>query len=168
MCSTRSAVRRRSALISARSGARPERAALACSLRRTSAVAIVAARFSRRRSPLHLCRVRRERSIHSQGLEKVRRIRGLGICRLHERQAWRRGAPRKVLPLPRACERSRLRFHSLRSYALNRTRVDPCDFAAPYVQPLLYASAPAICRADSGPSIFRPIAAFRPSRIRTS
>ena len=29
------------------------------------------------------------------------------------------GAARKVLPLPPACKRSRLRFHSLHTYALN-------------------------------------------------
>src|SRR5262249_50757880 len=32
------------------------------------------------------------RSVHGQGLEKVRRDRRLGICRLYERQTWRRGA----------------------------------------------------------------------------
>ena len=57
-------------------------------------------RFSRPRPQIFLCRVRRERSIHGQGLKKVCRIRRLGIRRLHERQTWRRGAARKVLPLP--------------------------------------------------------------------
>ena len=51
--------------------------------------------------------------------EKIRCVRRLGIRRLHERQTWRSGAARKVLPLPPACKRSRLRFHSLRAYALN-------------------------------------------------
>ena len=68
---------------------------------------------------LDLCWVRHERSIHGQGLEKIRCVRRLGIRRLHERQTWRSGAARKVLPLPPACKRSRLRFHSLRAYALN-------------------------------------------------
>ena len=66
-----------------------------------------------------LCRDRHQRSIHGQGLEKVRRVRRLGICRLHERQTRQRGAARKVLSMPPACKRSRLRFHSLRTYALN-------------------------------------------------
>ena len=52
-----------------------------------------------------------------QGLEKVRRVRRPGICRLHERQTRKRGAARKVLSMPPACKRSRLRFHSLRAYA---------------------------------------------------
>ena len=51
--------------------------------------------------------------------EKVRRVRRLGICRLHKRQTRQRGAARKVLSMPPACKRSRLRFHSLRTYALN-------------------------------------------------
>ncbi len=43
----------------------------------------------------------------------------LGIRRLHERQSWRRSAAPKVLPLPRASERSRLRFYALRTDAMN-------------------------------------------------
>jgi hypothetical protein len=43
----------------------------------------------------------------------------LGICRLQERQTWRRGAAQKLLPLPPACEGSRLRLHPLRAYPLN-------------------------------------------------
>ena len=65
------------------------------------------------------CRVRRECSVHGQGLKKVRRVRRLGIRRLHERQTRQRGAAPDLLPLPSACERSRLRFYSLRTYALN-------------------------------------------------
>jgi hypothetical protein len=76
-------------------------------------------RISWRRPRIFLCRDRHERSIHGQGLEKVRRVRRLGICRLHKRQTRQRGAARKVLSMPPACKRSRLRFHSLRTYALN-------------------------------------------------
>jgi hypothetical protein len=53
--------------------------------------------------------------------KKVRRVRWLGICRLHERQTWDSGAARKVLHLPLACKRQRLCFHPLCTYALNRT-----------------------------------------------
>ena len=56
-------------------------------------------------------------------LEKICRIRRLGICRLHERQTWQRGAARDVLPLPRARKRPRLRFYALRADALKATPV---------------------------------------------
>jgi hypothetical protein len=64
-----------------------------------------------------------KRSIHGQGLEKVRGVRRLGICRLHEPQTWQRGAARSVLPLPSAGKRSRLRFHALRTYALKHCQL---------------------------------------------
>jgi hypothetical protein len=51
--------------------------------------------------------------------KKIRRLRRLGICGLHQWQARRSGTARKMLSLPRACKRSRLRFHSLRTDALN-------------------------------------------------
>jgi hypothetical protein len=47
----------------------------------------------------------------------VRGLRRLGLCRLHQRQARRSGAARKMLSVPPACKRSRLRFHSLRTDA---------------------------------------------------
>ena len=49
---------------------------------------------------------------------QVRRVRWLGIRRLHQWQARRSGAARKMLSLPRARKRSRLRFHPLRAYAM--------------------------------------------------
>ena len=55
-------------------------------------------------------------------LKKIRRVRRLGIRRLHEQQTWRRGAAQSVLPLPPACKRSRLRFYPLRAYAMNQSR----------------------------------------------
>ena len=72
-------------------------------------------RLSRRRPSIFRCRVRRECPVHGQGFEEVCHDRRLGICRLHERQTWQRGAAQHLLPLPPACERSRLRFHPLRA-----------------------------------------------------
>ena len=54
---------------------------------------LVSAPYCRlRRPPIFRCRVRRERSIHGQGLEKVRGDGWLGVRRLYQRQTWRRGA----------------------------------------------------------------------------
>jgi Cytochrome P460 len=44
---------------------------------------------------------------------------GWGYADFTKRQTRQRGAARKVLSVPPACKRSRLRFHSLRTYPLN-------------------------------------------------
>ena len=43
---------------------------------------------------------------------------GWGFRRLHERQTWQPSAAQDVFPLPPACQRSRLRLHPIRTYAL--------------------------------------------------
>jgi hypothetical protein len=82
-------------------------------------IAIKAFREGKRRPPVFLRRVRRERSIHGQGLQEVRGIGRLGLCRLQERQAWRRGAAQNVFSMPCARPRPRFRLRALRAYALS-------------------------------------------------
>ena len=63
-------------------------------------------------------------------LEEVRRDGRLGICRLQERQAWRRGAAQDVLSMPCARTGPRFRLRALCADAVKagmRERGDDCS-----------------------------------------
>ena len=71
--------------------------------------------------PIVRARSRDERSVYGQGLEKICRNRWLGVCSIQRWQTCRRGAAENLLSLPRACQRSRLRFHPLRTLITGRS-----------------------------------------------
>ncbi len=60
-------------------------------------------------------RVRHEHSIYGQGLKKIRHDGRLGVRSIQGRQTRRDGGPQNLLPLPRACQRSRLCLHQVRA-----------------------------------------------------
>jgi hypothetical protein len=70
------------------------------------------------RSQSFRCGVSHECSVYGQGLKKVRRDGWLGVRSIQRWQTCRRSDPQNLLPLPRACQSSRLRLHPLRTYTL--------------------------------------------------
>ena len=75
--------------------------------------------------PIFRCWITHERSVHGQGLKKIRLYGRLGVRSIQRRQTCRRGDAQNLLPLPRARQSSRLCLHPLRTLIPSVIGTDP-------------------------------------------